>query len=78
MLYDAGEEWVPALSCFGGFAMYARAAVRDCSGAYSGFDEKHRYDCEHVAFSKCLIRHNHSLWMNPTAYIRYDVQIYHP
>ena len=79
MLYDPGEEWVPvSVGCFGGFAVYKREYVRQCDQAYSGHDKKGRVDCEHIAFSQCLLSKGGKLWMNPSSWIRYPVTMYAP
>ena len=78
MIHDAGEDWVPAFSCFGGFAVYRRAAIKECRGTYRGNDEAGLDACEHVAFSKCILAHGSSLYMNPSAWLRYNQLRYWP
>ena len=78
MIHDPGEDWVPAFSCFGGFAVYRRAAIKECRDTYRGNDEAGRSDCEHVTFSRCIRTHGSSLYMNPSAWLRYDQLAYYP
>ena len=79
MLNDPGEDWVPAsLVCFGGYTVYRRAAIKHCGGTYSGVDELNRFEVEHASLSRCIREHNYTLFMNPSAFIRYAVYIYAP
>ena len=73
LLYDAGDTWEQATSCFGGLAIYDRKAISGCS--YSGRDRTGAVDCEHVHFNECIRANNHTLFINPAAFIRYPVSI---
>jgi hypothetical protein len=53
-------------SCFGGFAIYKRKYLNNCSYGNGLQGNVHKYElCEHVPFNECIIKNGGYIYINP-------------
>jgi len=66
----SGVTFTPVDSAFNGLALYKTNHIGDCryDGAYhpylKGERKYFKWDCEHVAFSRCMVRHGTKLMLS--------------
>ena len=65
--YHVNEAIVPVHSCFGGLAIYKKAALKNCK--YDSIED----DCEHVYLHQCMRKKNNAkIFLNPSMVVFYS------